>query len=541
MFRTAHTAGGSKPKKVIVAGIASLLLAASPWLAATAQATGGYAATDVLGQVDGSGNPDFTLSNTGNGPDQLDYPTGSAIDPVHHRLFVGVAGSNYRVDVYDLDSNNMPVDHTADYILGQPDFATDNNETTQNGGAVQYAGVAYDPSTEQLFVSDQQNSRVLVYDLSGGITDGMNASYVLGQPDFVSSGWSLDASGMNYPANLALDTADHRLFVADYYFDRVLVFNVNPATIATGEAADYVLGEPDFTTDNTVITQNSTPRPNGLAYNPTTQMLFVGTYSRVLAFDLSGGITNGMDASYVLGQSAYTTNDYGTTQHNLFTVTGLATDPQRNLLYVSDKNNNRVLVFDLSGGITNDMDASLVLGQPDFVSNTAGTSQVSMDDPEGDIAIDPATDHLYVADANNNRVLIYAFAQLPSPLPNPTVGVPYTQSLAARTQGTATYAVVSGKLPVGLSLASATGVISGTPTIAGKFTFGVVLGDSVGPAGTATDMQTYNLEPGGTMPGAQLTNTGTNIALSSGLAAFFTGSALFIFRKRAIYRLRNYR
>jgi len=60
-----------------------------------------------------------------------------------------------------------------------------------------------------------------------------------------------------------------------------------------------------------------------------------------------------------------------------------------------------------------------------------------------------------------------ALAVTTSSLPNGTVGVAYSQTLAA-TGGTApyTWTIASGTLPAGLSLSSS-GVISGTPTIAG--------------------------------------------------------------------------
>ncbi|WP_430542654.1 putative Ig domain-containing protein [Xanthomonas sacchari] len=66
----------------------------------------------------------------------------------------------------------------------------------------------------------------------------------------------------------------------------------------------------------------------------------------------------------------------------------------------------------------------------------------------------------------------------PSTLPSGTAGTAYSQTLST-SGGTApyTYALSSGALPAGLSLSS-TGVLSGTPTVAGSFTFVVGVTDA---------------------------------------------------------------
>ena len=72
-------------------------------------------------------------------------------------------------------------------------------------------------------------------------------------------------------------------------------------------------------------------------------------------------------------------------------------------------------------------------------------------------------------------------------LANGTQNVPYSASLAAN-GGTPpyTWSITSGSLPTGLGLDSGTGVISGTPTATGAFSFTVKVTDSASPAQTAT-------------------------------------------------------
>lgn len=127
----------------------------------------------------------------------------------------------------------------------------------------------------------------------------------------------LTAKSINYDnIRLACDTKRNRLFVASTNSgtkaSRVQVFDF-AGGIKNGMNASYVLGQKDFNTLASSTTPTSNPtysqantfeKAFSIAYSAKYDTLFVGQNSdilRVLAFDLSN-ISNGMNATYVLGQ-----------------------------------------------------------------------------------------------------------------------------------------------------------------------------------------------------------------------------------------------
>ena len=425
--------------------------------------------------------------------------------------------------MYNLDNSNNLIDHNADYVLGCSSL-TDRTCSGQNFDYMDYMPApAYDPVNDRLFVLDPYDwCRVLVFDLSNGITNGMDASNVIGQDDFSTSDCnSVSAShfGTSYYGALALDTSSQYLFVTDTYSNyRILAFDVSPGNIHNGMDASYVIGQSDLTSNDyggCDINLVHDGYGMGLVVDSVNHRLFYANgYEcyNVLVYDVSpDSIHNGMDASYVLGCVDFTCNDYGNAGDwgYLNAYGGLAYDPDQQLLYVNDYY-YRVLIFDVKT-ITNGEHPIGVLGEPDiYTTSPTDLSQLSLyiDYYSGNSTFDPTNRRLYVTDDYNNRYLIFDFAHLLS-ASNGTVGTTYTQSLGAGTQGTTTFTLDSGSLPPGLTLNTTTGTLSGTPTTPGSYTFTISVSDDNGTVGTYTDTKSYVLGIAATTSNNSTTTTAT--------------------------------
>ncbi len=117
--------------------------------------------------------------------------------------------------------------------------------------------------------------------------------------------------------------------------------------------------------------------------------------------------------------------------------------------------------------------------------NTGGTYPISVTVSSGGLSV---TTNLNLVIANPGTLSISSAS-----LPNGTVSVLYSQGLSA-TGGLPpyTWSVVSSAPPQGLSLSS-TGIVSGTPTTAGSFMFGVQATDTAGA--TAKAAATLTIQP----------------------------------------------
>jgi sugar lactone lactonase YvrE len=301
-------------------------------------------------------------------------------------------------------------DTAGDYVVGQPDAtsSTPNVSGRNASGLSAPAAAAFDASGN-LFVVDTGNHRVLGY-RSPRTTD-LVADIVIGQPDFNSGTYNnggTSATSLASPYGLTV-SKDGDLYVADYSNGRILEYD---RPFATDTVADFVIGQPDFTTeatneDNVSASTLFTPIDVDLDADGDLWVVDYG-HNRVLKYD-NPAETRDAVADLVLGQPSFDTalRDNAVVDAKSFhNPVALAIDSQQNV-WVVDFVDSRVLEFD--DPKRSDAVADRVLGQPSFGSRapnyTGSVDAEGLDHPQG-IGID-ANDNVYVGDSFNNRVLLY--------------------------------------------------------------------------------------------------------------------------------------
>ncbi len=234
------------------------------------------------------------------------------------------------------------------------------------------------------------------------LSNNMPASGVLGQTNFVLRTTGKTASTMNNAFGVAIDPTTGKLFVADRNNNRILRFS-STAKMINGSAAEAVLGQPDDTTNTSGVSAVKMNTPIRVFVDGAGR-LWVSDYGnrRVLRFENASSKVTGAAADGVLGQPDFVTNTAGTTAAKMTRTTGLYVDGGGRL-WVAERDNNRVLRFDNAAGKANGAAADGVLGQPDFVTGTSGLSGTKMAEPFG-VFVD-AGGRLWVSEDVNNRAI----------------------------------------------------------------------------------------------------------------------------------------
>jgi hypothetical protein len=288
------------------------------------------------------GQDDMLASSAGTARGRMAFPGAVFIGGGY--MVVADSGNN-RVLIWNgvpTTSGTLP-----DVVVGQDSFDSSISGTTETRLAYPVAAIV---ANGRLVVADQNNNRVLVWNTVPTVS-GTAADMVLGQQDFISYDDDDEADEMNRPAGLWSD--GFRLLVSDTGNNRILYWALFPQR--TGAKANYVIGQTEFSRSTAGSSASTLRTPFGVSSDGTRIYVADSGNNRVLEFD-SFPIENGEEAVTVYGQaydnfSTNTANDDdqdGDADDNpsARTVSGPSgAFVYSGVIYVSDRNNNRVMMF----------------------------------------------------------------------------------------------------------------------------------------------------------------------------------------------------
>jgi DNA-binding beta-propeller fold protein YncE len=245
------------------------------------------------------------------------------------------------------------------------------------------AGVAYDPTTSDLYVTDTDNCTVRQLTTAGVVTTlAGTAGTCFNFTDGTGS-----AAGFQYPGGITYDPGNGKLYITD---------NDNCAIrqITTAGAVTTIAGAGPFAcafADGTGTAANF-QYPNGAAYDSHTGNLYIADSGNCVVRKLS---TAGVVTTIAGNAGACSFADgTGTAAHFQY-PNGIAYDPANGNLYVTDSFNCVVRQVTTTGVVTT---VAGKAGTCSFADGTATGARLS--GPKG-IAYDPASGNLYVTDTDN--------------------------------------------------------------------------------------------------------------------------------------------
>jgi streptogramin lyase len=293
----------------------------------------------------------------------------------------------------------------------------------------------------------------------------MSASLVLGQRDFNTASPQITAAGMSRPEVVAFDNSGN-LWSSDFALGRILQFT---PPFSSGQSATLVIGVSDFTTNGYPAPPSASSLgggPVGLAFDAECNLWAADLYdNRVLKF--AAPFRTGMSASLVLGQPDFGSNGNGSNPNQMYWPQMITFDSAQNF-WVANYGGNTVLefsppfmtdesvafmreIFALPFDVKFDRDGNLWVADeyrnqtreyvPPFTPNMNATVILGSGNPSAAatdqygpsaIAFDAEGD-LFVADADNNRVLEYRPPFTTGMAASVAIGQPSLTSSAAAT------------------------------------------------------------------------------------------------------------
>ena len=286
----------------------------------------------------------------------LNEDHGIAIDPSSSPNYIFATNTvNQRMERFNLPGGTSPFDWGVKGVV----------ESTASFNWAQ--GVAYDPADHNIWVANTRNNRIDEFTPAGvKVASCPNTTRL--------------TSSFNWPMSVAFSPAG-TMFVADTFNNRVEAISVSQCTSSSTITPLWSVGTRGSGTGQFI-------KPWDLVYDATSNRVLVTDTdnSRIVSLNASTGAWNG-----VLPIAK------GTASGDVVQPEGIALNSHDDI-WIADTGNNRIEEFTSSGAFDNQMIGSY--GCCFSAPNTEFNA------PQG-LAFDSSGD-LYVADANNNRIQVYA-------------------------------------------------------------------------------------------------------------------------------------
>ena len=397
-------------------------------------------AVDVISTVAGTGGTVYSGDGVSATLASIANPFAVAVD---------AAGDFYIADELHARIRKVDTTGTITTIAGYGVGAYGGDGGTATAAAIDLPmGVAVD-SAGNVYIADTGNNRVREVSATSGIITTIAGDGTAGY----SGEGTATAVELNQPIGLAFDAAGN-LYIADQGNNRVR--KVTGTTISTVAGT----GVSGLSGDGAAATAAEISAPQGLACDSAGDLFIAdGANNRVRRISATGAITTyaGTGATVVSGDGG------SATAAGVPSPYGLAVDA-RGDVFVADEINNVVREITFDGVITT------VAGSGTYAySGDGGAATLAgLANPTG-IAIE-GSGRLLIADSQNNviRGVVFGPAPVVTSAASATgnLGVTFSYQIVASNTPTTYFA--SG-LPAGLSINTATGLISGNPTVFGNF------------------------------------------------------------------------
>ncbi|MGH8047451.1 MAG: NHL repeat-containing protein [Chthoniobacterales bacterium] len=347
----------------------------------------------------------------------LATPYGISVDPVSGKVFVADTGNN-RVLRY-ASAASLVNGATPEIVIGQVNFssytANQGNVLTPSQTSLSAPADVFVDATGRLWVADTNNNRVLLFENASNLFNTPFADRVYGQPDFGTATAAATQSKLASPNGVCVDPAG-TLWVADTGSHRVMAWKI-AAAIPNGMPADRVLGQATFTTAVAATSQTGLFSPRGIAADDAHVWVADSGSNRVVMYANFPAI-NGAPANLVLGQATYIASTPATSATGMTSPTSVALFD--GILYVADSGNNRVVSFADAEDLSNGGDATGIIGQATFTTGSSGLSSQKIALFNSHVGVD-LDGNLFVADTLNNRALRFIASVLPPVPPDPII------------------------------------------------------------------------------------------------------------------------